>query len=52
MSNVLDYLASVVENNLSCSAINSARSALSAAGLVKDGFAIGAHPLVVHERCV
>lgn len=40
-------MSQLVELGLGYSAVNSARSALSAVGLVRDGFAIGAHPLVV-----
>ena len=47
LSDILDYLASLVERGLSHSAINSARSALSAVGLVRDGFSVGSHPLVI-----
>ena len=47
LSDILDYLASLVESGLSHSAINSARSALSAVGLVRDGFSVGSHPLVI-----
>ena len=47
MSDILDFLASLVESGLSYSAINSARSALSAIGLVQDGFSVGSHPLVI-----
>lgn len=36
-----------MESGLSYSAINSARSALSAVGLVQDGFSVGSHPLVI-----
>ena len=43
----MDFLAQLFELGSSYSAINSARSALSAVGLVMDGFAAGAHPLVV-----
>lgn len=44
---MLDFLAELVEAELSYSAINSARSALSAIGLVKDGCSVGTHPLVI-----
>jgi hypothetical protein len=42
----LDFLTSLYENSLSYSAINSARSALSAFGIVHDGVTFGSHPLI------
>ena len=47
MSIVLDFLSELYGNNLGYSAINTARSALSAIGLTCDGFSIGSHPLIV-----
>ena len=47
INDILDFLAELFENGLKYSAINSARSALSAVGLVFDGFTAGAHPLVI-----
>ena len=47
LNDVLDFLADLFEQGLKYSAINSARSALSAIGLIIDGFAVGAHPLVI-----
>lgn len=44
---VLDFLAELYEQGLKYTAINSARSALSALGIVIDGFAVGSHPLVI-----
>ncbi|CAG2254245.1 unnamed protein product [Mytilus edulis] len=44
---VLDYLTILFENGLGYSSINTARSALSALGLVIDNVLVGAHPLVV-----
>lgn len=43
----MDFLAFLFGNGLSYSAINSARSALSAIGIVIDGCSVGAHPLVI-----
>ena len=47
LSEVLDFLADLFEKGLKYSAINSARSALSAIGLIIDGFVVGAPPLVI-----
>ena len=47
INDILDFLAELFENGLKYSAINSARLALSAVGLVFDGFTAGAHPLVI-----
>lgn len=47
MSVVLDFLTLQFKNGCGYSAINTARSALSATGLIIDGHAAGAHPLVV-----
>lgn len=44
---ILDFLTELYENGLGYSAINTSRSALSALGIVQDGFAIGAHPVVI-----
>lgn len=44
---VLDFLAELYEQGLKYTAINSARSALSAIGLVIDGVSVGSHPLVI-----
>ena len=44
---MLDFLSELFENGNSYSAVNTARSALSAIGIIIDGFAIGSHPLVV-----
>ena len=46
LSDILDF-SSLVDSGLSYSAINSARSALSAIGLVQDGFSVGSHPPVI-----
>ena len=47
INDILDFLAELFENGLKYSAINSVRLALSAVGLVYDGFTAGAHPLVI-----
>ena len=47
VNNVLEFLSELFEKNIGYSAINTARSALSAMGIVCDGFSIGSHPLVV-----
>ncbi|MES9884832.1 MAG: hypothetical protein ABW185_28635 [Sedimenticola sp.] len=44
---MLDFLTHLFQRGCGYSAINTARSALSATGLIIDGFAVGAHPLVV-----
>ena len=44
---ILDFLTFLFESNLGYSSINTARSALSAIGIVIDGFAAGSHPLVI-----
>ena len=50
---VIDFLSELYENGRSYSAINTARSSLSAIGIIIDGFAIGSHPLVkIHEGCL
>lgn len=43
----MDFLTSLYESGSGYSAINTARSALSAIGIVKDGFSIGSHPVVI-----
>ena len=47
LNSVLDFLSELFENGNSYSAVNTARSALSAIGIIIDGFAVGSHPLVV-----
>lgn len=47
MKFILDFLTELYEDNKSYSTINSARSALSAIGLVYDGVSVGAHPIVI-----
>ena len=47
VNNVLEFLSELFDNNIGYSAINTARSALSATGIVCDGFLIGSHPLIV-----
>lgn len=47
IADILDFLSQLVEQGLSYSAINTARSALSAIGLVIDGFTVGSHPLII-----
>lgn len=47
LNKCLDFLTLLYEDGLSYSAINSARSALSAFGLVFDGISFGAHPTVI-----
>lgn len=44
---MLDFLSELYENGSSYSAINTARSSLSAIGIIIDGFAVGSHPLVI-----
>ena len=44
---VLDFLTEQFESGCGYSSVNTARCALSAIGLIKDGFAIGAHPIVI-----
>ena len=49
----LDFFTSLYENSLSYSAINSARSALSAFGIVHDGVTFGSHPIVIRfMKCI
>lgn len=47
MNEVLDFFTILYEDGLSYSAINSARSALSAFGLIFDGKSIGTHPVTI-----
>ena len=47
IDSVLDFLAELYDQGLKYSAINSARSALSAVGIIIDGIAVGSHPLVI-----
>ena len=44
---MLEFLTSLFESGRGYSAVNTARCALSALGIVIDGFAVGAHPLVI-----
>ena len=44
---MLNFLTSLFENGCGYSALNTAHGALSAIGLVKDGFSVGAHPVVI-----
>ena len=43
----LDFLTTLYREGLSYSAINSASSALSALGIIQEGFTVGSHPIVV-----
>ena len=43
----MDFLTYLYNKKLGYSALNTARSALSAVGLVIDGFSAGSHPLVI-----
>ena len=47
LNNILDFLTHLYESKLSYSSINTARSALSALGLMVDNILVGQHPLVV-----
>ena len=47
VNTVLDFLSELFEKHSGYSALNTARSALSAMGLICDGFSIGSHPLIV-----
>lgn len=47
ISSILEYLTELYESGCGYSVINTARCALSAIGIVKEGFAVGAHPLIV-----
>lgn len=46
MNNVLDYLTHLFDKGLSYDTINIARCALSALGIVLEGFLVGKHPLI------
>lgn len=43
----MDFLTVLYEDNKAYSTINTARSALSALGIVHDGISIGSHPVVI-----
>ena len=47
ISSILEYLTELYESGCGYSVINTACCALSAIGTVKEGFAVGAHPLIV-----
>lgn len=47
INHILDFLTDLYDSGCGYSAINTARCALSAIGIVKEGFSIGAHPLIV-----
>lgn len=47
LSEVLEFLTSLFESGLSYSALNTARSALSATGIMLDGFVAGNHPVII-----
>lgn len=47
LSEVLEFLTSLFESGLSYSALNTAHSALSAIGIVLDGFVAGNHPVII-----
>ena len=47
MNIVLEFLSELFDKQAGYSALNTARSALSAMGLICDGFSIGSHPLIV-----
>lgn len=44
---ILDFLTSLYESGVGYSALNTARSALSAVGIIIDGFSVGSHPIVI-----
>ena len=44
---ILKYLKELFESGCGYSVINTARCVLSAIGIAKEGFAVGAHPLIV-----
>ncbi|XP_053398289.1 uncharacterized protein LOC123561770 [Mercenaria mercenaria] len=46
VNNVIDFLTRLFDSGLSYESINIARSALSALGIVLDGFIVGKHPVV------
>ncbi|KAK6181896.1 hypothetical protein SNE40_009674 [Patella caerulea] len=45
--NVIDFLTKLFDDGAGYSAINTARSSLSAIGLIFDGFLVGKHPMVI-----
>ena len=47
VNHILDFLTALYESGCGYSAINTARCALSAIGIVKEGFSIGAQPIIV-----
>ena len=47
LNDVLDFLTKLFESGLSYSALNTARSALSAIGIIINGFLVGSHPVVI-----
>lgn len=47
MNEILDFLTELFETGIGYSALNTARSALSAVGIVIDGFSVGAHPVII-----
>ena len=47
LNNILDFLSELYDKGSCYSDINTACSALSATGIIVEGFAIGSHPLVV-----
>lgn len=47
VTHVLDFLTEQFQAGCAYSAVNTARSALSAIGVVVEGFSAGAHPLVI-----
>ena len=47
LNDVLDFLTKLFESVLSYSALNTACSALSAIGIIINGFLVGSHPVVI-----
>ena len=47
LSHILEFLTDLYEKHMSYSGINSARSALSAMGIVRDSVSVGSHPIVI-----
>ena len=47
MNTVLEFLTEQFESGCGYSSLNTARCALSAIGIVRDGFAIGSHPIII-----
>ena len=47
LNEVLDFLTDLFESGLSYSALNTARSALSAIGITINGFLVGSHPVII-----